>query len=78
MKTHELKTWPEYFVEVFNGNKTFEIRKDDRGFEVGDILVLLEWSPKTESYTGAHCSRRITYITGYGQPDGQVVLGMLP
>ena len=34
-KTHDLKTWPEYFAEIANGNKTFELRKNDRDFESG-------------------------------------------
>lgn len=37
---HELKTDPEVFDAVARGEKTFEIRKDDRGFSVGDTLLL--------------------------------------
>ena len=37
---HELKTDPEVFDQVMDGEKTFEIRKDDRGFNVGDDLLL--------------------------------------
>jgi hypothetical protein len=40
---HELKTSPEYFKAVRDGIKTFEVRKNDRGFSVGDILVLREF-----------------------------------
>ena len=43
--THSLKTWPEYFKAVKSGDKTFEIRKDDRQFMVGDIIELLEYEP---------------------------------
>lgn len=39
---HDLKTDPEMFVAVCSGAKTHEIRKDDRGFAVGDILQLRE------------------------------------
>ena len=38
MTQHELKILPEYFVAVRDGIKKFEVRKDDRPFEVGDIL----------------------------------------
>ncbi len=41
-KHHELKTWPEYFDLTWRGLKNFEIRKDDRGFAVGDTLTLIE------------------------------------
>lgn len=40
---HELKTYPHYFQQSIDGNKTFEIRLNDRGFQVGDIVVLKEW-----------------------------------
>lgn len=39
---HTLKTDPEMFVAVCSGAKTHEIRKDDRGVAVGDVLQLRE------------------------------------
>ena len=75
---HELKTLPVYFGEVWNGNKTFEIRKDDRGYKVGDSLKLLEYN--SLGYTGRICNRKITYILKdcekYGLKEGFVILGM--
>jgi hypothetical protein len=62
VKLHDLKSWPEYFVAVADGRKTFEVRKSDRGFMVGDHLRLREWDPRTEQYTGREIERRITYI----------------
>lgn len=44
MKIHELKILPQYFEEVLKGNKTFEIRKNDRDFKIRDILILKEWA----------------------------------
>ena len=40
---HELKIAPEYFREVAFGNKTFEVRRDDCSYTVGDKLVLREY-----------------------------------
>jgi len=40
---HELKTWPEYFEEILTGKKTFEVRKNDRDYKVGDTLILKEF-----------------------------------
>ena len=44
-KVHELKTWPEFFKAIKSGAKTCEIREDDRGFSVGDVLKLREFVP---------------------------------
>ena len=38
MKLHVLKIKEEYYEEVYIGNKTFELRKNDRDYEVGDII----------------------------------------
>ena len=38
MKTHELKIKKEYADFVLNGIKTFEIRKNDRDYQVGDLV----------------------------------------
>lgn len=68
---HELKILPEYFEKVVNGEKTFEIRKNDRNYKVGDTLVLKEWD---KDYTGNEIVREVIYtltddsgyiLTGY-------------
>lgn len=40
---HELKTWKKYFAALWEGTKNFELRKDDRNFENGDLLTLKEY-----------------------------------
>lgn len=67
MKKHKLKTWPEYFNEVAEGTKTFELRKDDRPFEVQDTVILKEWDPETHDYTGRWMEFEIIYILKGGQ-----------
>ncbi len=59
---HELKTWPPYFQAILDFTKTFEVRRDDRGFMVGDHLLLAEWDPKIQSYTGRKLETTIMYI----------------
>ena len=58
---HELKTLPEYFEAAQKREKNFEVRKDDRPFEVGDFLALNEWSEDL-GYTGRCMLFEITYI----------------
>ena len=38
MKLHELKIKYECLVEVVMGRKTFELRKNDRDYQVGDLI----------------------------------------
>lgn len=67
MQQHDLKTWPEYFRRVFNGQKMFEVRKNDRDFQIGDFVNLREYDPKTETYTGREILFRIAYILHGGE-----------
>jgi Domain of unknown function (DUF3850) len=45
-RVHELKVWPPYFDQIAAGVKTFDVRRNDRGFQVGDVLILHEWNPE--------------------------------
>lgn len=77
---HELKTESKYFKEVCKGKKTFEVRKDDRPFKVGDTLKLIEYENGRLQY--AECDVTITYILGRNEdekkyvPKGYVILGI--
>ena len=43
MTIHKLKLNAAYYDDSASGIKTFEIRKNDRNFKVGDILELREY-----------------------------------
>lgn len=75
---HTLKCWPEHFQAVWDGRKTFEVRKNDRDYKIGDELILREWSPDTESYTGSGLVVRVVYLLDDPQfvKDGYVVMGI--
>jgi len=78
MTRHELKTWPQYFAAVRSGKKRFEIRRNDRDFAVGDILVLREFDPEGDTYTGQVEERQITFLLSeedYGVIHGFVAIG---
>ena len=82
---HTLKTWPKFFDAVYDGRKLFEVRRADRDFRVGDILLLQRWEPDRGDYTRdgsghpATLSKRVTYLLPGGQfgvEAGFVVLGL--
>jgi hypothetical protein len=76
---HELKAWPPSYLHIAEGRKTFDYRRDDRDFQEGDTVVLLEWDPKVPAYTGRHCRKQICHITRggqYGIPEGFCILGL--
>jgi hypothetical protein len=85
---HELKIWPQYFHHVATGAKTFEVRKNDRGFQNGDQVVLREWDPTehTEHYAGSretkpkgYTGKELSFKIGYVFPldDGRVIFSLL-
>lgn len=45
-RTHVVKIWPEHYWAVHSGEKLAEFRLDDRGYAVGDVLIMQPWSPK--------------------------------
>lgn len=84
MTKHSVKIIPAYFDAVKNGLKTFEIRKLDRDYKIGDTLILSEWQPETlsvGSYTGRRVNVTILYILTHdlfpdGIKDGYGILGI--
>lgn len=62
MSLHELKTWPEYFEYLWDGSKTFEVRIDDREYDLHDHLHLREWVPGDDRYTGRELISKVIYI----------------
>lgn len=42
---HKLKCWPEYFDAIGSGLKTFDVRRDDRHFQVNHFVELHEFKP---------------------------------
>jgi hypothetical protein len=76
---HELKVLPAYFHPLANGEKSFEVRRDDRGFQKGDVLWLREWNQKTGRYTGNATFANVKWIlTGgqFGVEPGYIVMAV--
>lgn len=78
---HTLKTWPPFFADCVSGVKTFEVRLNDRKYQVGDMLVLLEWIPDTQKWTGQAACFVVTYLVPGGQfgiASDYCVMGIKP
>lgn len=77
---HELKLSTVYFLDVILGKKTFEVRKNDRNFKLGDLLALNEYDTKLQYYTGNSCLVYIDYILENNEycKEGYVVMTIKP
>lgn len=64
-KHHMLKILPIYYDLVREGRKTFEVRKNDRGFQNADRVTLQEW--ENDVYTGRELSFSIGYVLDMGK-----------
>lgn len=68
MKTHSIKSWPKFFIPISCGERTHELRRDDRNYEVGDWLHLNEFDPGSGNFTGRSCMVKITSLTSANEP----------
>lgn len=76
-KTHVVKSWPQFFEAVASGHKLAELRRDDRGYQVGDDMILQEFKPGSAAdcgYTGREVRMRITHVM---RRDGASEMGSL-
>ena len=78
MKLHELKIKSEYYIDVRNGQKTFELRKNDRDYEEGDLITFNCIDSANNPKDGA--LYKITYILKdvpqYGLDADYCILGI--
>jgi uncharacterized protein YgfB (UPF0149 family) len=76
-EVHRLKTLQPYFREVKEHKKNFELRLNDRDFQVGDTAVLEEWTG--EFLTGDGLTRKIKYVLKdcpqFGLKEGYCIFG---
>jgi hypothetical protein len=63
---HTLKCWPEHYAAIDSGAKTCELRLNDRPYQRGDALLLKEWEPVENAYTGRELRVRVTHILSGG------------
>lgn len=63
------KVWPKYFEKILSGKKNYELRLADFEVKPGDILILKEWNPKNEKYTGREVKKTVTYVGIFKEKD---------
>lgn len=88
MKIHKLKLNIEFCDAVLSGDKNFEVRKNDRGFQTGDLIKFIPTDGTFyQNFDGverehavheiSECTYKITYIlSGWGIKNGYVVMGI--
>lgn len=75
---HELKSWPEFFVNIVAGRRTHELRFNDRDYRIGDRMLLREYHPVACCYSGATIEVEITSITSQEVPCAVSGQGLRP
>lgn len=73
MKTHELKILATYAKAKIDGIKPFEIRFNDRDYQVGDLVKYTVIDDEKLNEIMKDKTYRILYITDYEQKDGYIV-----
>lgn len=75
---HSIYIQKQYFDKVLSKEKTFELRKNDRDYKIGDTLILKEIDDH-DLNTGRKIKVEITYILNgpiYGLDDGFCVMAI--
>lgn len=57
-----LKCWPEYFSDIVSGAKKFDVRLGDFKVEMYDLIMFVEFDPKTQSLTGKKVPKRAGHV----------------
>jgi len=72
MKKVVKKVLPEYFQDILDGKKKYEFRLNDFDIEVGDILVLEEYTTSdinTRKPTGRVIEKEVSYLRKFKPQD---------
>ncbi len=79
---HKIKLLKEYVLPVVNGEKTFEIRRNDRNYKSGDTVEFLPVENAHGETVRIHMPEiegkiyQIMYITNFGLQEGYVAFSI--
>lgn len=81
MQTHDLKIQKQFYDRIREGSKSFEVRRHDRDFQVGDELILDLVDDDGNYVEGCDpIIKRISYILrggNFGIDEDYSVLGLV-
>ena len=69
---HDLKIQPQFYDDILNRGKRFEIRNNDRNFQAGDTATLYVVGNEKNTIEIA-----ISYVSSWNQKDGYVVFSFV-
>ena len=75
---HQRKASRTDFQAIISGEKSFQVADKNDEYQVGDRLLLKEWDPMFEFYTGREADLDITFIETpcVGLPDSMLVMAI--
>lgn len=62
MRRIEEKILPDNFDAIRDGGKNFNLSLEEYAADPGDIVVLREWDPEMEEYTGRRMEKEVGYV----------------
>lgn len=63
------KTWKECFELMVSGKKKFDLRLNDFEAKEGDTIILQEFDPIKNKYTGRALEKKVGYILKFKLND---------
>ena len=73
---HDIKINPYAYEQVRCGNKTFEIRNNDRGYQKGDTVVMRCYDNNCYDTEKPKITATISYVTNFAQKENWCVFGL--
>ena len=67
---HRVKIQPQWYKLCENGEKTCEIRYNDRDYNINDTIILCEYDLNKKEYTGKELIRNISHVLHSADCDG--------
>lgn len=77
-KCHHIKLSVQFCDDVLNGDKCFEVRENDRGYQKGDLVQFEPYDPRKLCHHPIEDKTYvITYVlNGWGLKNGFVAFGI--